>query len=110
MEVRMRKFGDGPSLLEEFAKHHGLTMRVTEHSIHGPHHGGFTANFEYVEVIDRSCLISEYGRGSSPAEAISAYADKLRGRRIVFDPFGTHGGRREINVPNDLHVAERSAT
>ena len=101
MSVAIKKFGAGqPETLTEFATLHGLVIEVLERSrVLGSHR--YCASLERVEIMDRSCLIGAHGNGSSPDEAMAAYARELAGRRIAIDAYKPE--RREIDVPNNFH-------
>jgi len=73
--------------------------------------GVILAVFSRAEVKDGACLSSSYGRsdawGQNPGlsrlnRALRDYARRIQGRRLVLNAFGIN--RREINVPNRLHV------
>ena len=42
----------------------------------------WTAKLEYAEVIEGSCLKSEYGSGDTPDEAMSDYACLIKGKKL----------------------------
>lgn len=59
------------------------------------------AEFEDCEIMEDGCLRSGYGDGHSASEAISAYIDNIRGRRIVINATGGVR-RREFDVPRSI--------
>lgn len=65
--------------VDQFAKLHGLTMKIN-----GDSSTGYIAAFERVEVMDNGFLVSSWGRGNTINEAIKDYASQLtRTRRTV---------------------------
>lgn len=74
--------------IDEFADRHGLVMRVRERAhkpVGSPQR--FFASFNNVEVKDRGCLVSVYGDGRTPEDAIDAYARALSRRPLVVNAF-----------------------
>jgi hypothetical protein len=57
----------------------------------------FTADFGGGEVKDGGMLVSRYGEGQSPVEALNDYAAQISGKTLVFDAYGD--ARREHLVP-----------
>lgn len=89
--------------LEEFADRNGLTMVIRERTPHGlgeRWHAGvrFYASFEHAEVSDGHVLISTFGNGATPEEAMENYAREISARRLVLD--ARTPGRRAIDVPH----------
>lgn len=84
------------STIEAFADKHGLVMEIHERSPVDSQNR-FYAHFKRVEVSDGSVLIGTYGNGATPEDAIAAYGEKIAGKLIVVDAFGSE--RREIAVP-----------
>lgn len=84
--------------IDEFADKHELVMTVRER-------GGldtsarFYASFEDTEVKqDGGFLLSTFGDGSSPDEAINNYSLKISGETLVID--ANTPNRKEIPVPS----------
>ena len=86
-----------PKTIEEFADHYRLTMEVRERSLSLHYLGRYMASFEDAEVKDGSVLISTFGNGDTPEEAISDYARQIEGKLMVIDAFKPN--RNEIWVP-----------
>lgn len=98
MKVRLHKIPE--STLEDFADKHGLTMVVRERGGKNAKTGtAFFACFERAELAtqDGYFLISIYGDGHTPEEAIEAYGRKISEGQLVVDAF--RDTRREIRVP-----------
>jgi hypothetical protein len=53
-----------------------------------------------VEVKDGALLISVYGDGATPDEAVADYARRLAGQRIVIGASSSRD-RREVQAPNE---------
>lgn len=86
---------DQPLTIEEFAAHHRLTIVVREREHIRPGDSSrFYASFERCEIPTGGCLESGFGNGATPEEAIAAYADYIRGKKMVFDAYGD--SRREF--------------
>jgi len=82
--------------IQEFAKQHGFVISVEKRSIRKLPR--YYACFDKVEVRGGGrLLISEYGDGRTPTEAIRAYAKAISGKLIVFGAYTPE--RREIKVP-----------
>ncbi len=62
--------------------------------------GRWSASFDHGEIKEGIMLRGEYGDGLSPNEALSTYARKIRGKKIVFDAYKER--RKEFTVPTDL--------
>ena len=102
MKITIKKFGgDVPTEIGAFADFYGLEMVVRERDAGFCTGSRFYAEFMGAEVMERGFLVSCYGDGSSPNEAIAAYAKELAGKRVAIDPMRPQ--RRNIDVPNDLH-------
>jgi len=77
--------------LEEFADKHGLEMTAREHD------WGWAADFDNAEIKDGAILISAYGKGSNPEQAISDYKNRISEKTLVIGAYTTQ--RKEIRVP-----------
>jgi len=62
-----------------------------------------TAKFEYTEIKDDPILISTYGDGDTPAEALEHYVEKIRGKTLVVNAM-SKTERKEFGVPETLTV------
>lgn len=62
----------------------------------------WTAKFEHAEIGKNGCLISTYGGGVSPQEALDNYVNQIRGELLVLNAYGKD--RKEFNVPLNLEV------
>lgn len=107
MNTTIHRVGGGACALEEFATRHGLQMEVNERSRKDlgddwPH-GRFYASFKDAEIKDGCVLISTFGNGTTPEEAIAEYAKRILGQRLVIDA-GCRN-RREIDAPNEWRDA-----
>ncbi len=94
-----RKMADRMTI-EEFANAHGLTMEIVERGAFARKHtpvDRFYARFKDAEVQEGSVLIGVTGNGNSEYEAIYNYAEKIEGKMLVIDAFGSN--RKEIMVP-----------
>jgi hypothetical protein len=71
--------------LEEFAEANDLTMTVNERRLPKGDPARFYASFNGIEVKDGPVLCSTYGNGSTPEEAIRAYAPEISMKTLVLD-------------------------
>jgi hypothetical protein len=78
----------------EFADEINKELIITRYA---QQNGRFVADFEYAEVKDDGMLVSIYGEGQSPIEALNDYVDQISGKTIVFDAAGNK--RQEHLVP-----------
>lgn len=62
----------------------------------------YTASFVGAEVAENSCLISAYGKGITPNEALLDYVKRIKGKTLVFDAYKST--RREYQVPTTITV------
>jgi hypothetical protein len=83
--------------IKQFADEHHLTMEVRERSVALRHNGRYFASFEKTDVKDGSVLISSYGNGNTPEEAIKNYASQIENKLLVVNAHGPN--RKEIWVP-----------
>lgn len=84
--------------IESFATRHGLQMVVRERRkpIGAPDR--YYASFENVEVMNPpGFLLSTFGDGATPEEAVAAYAEEISMKRIAIGAYTSE--RREIEVP-----------
>lgn len=64
----------------------------------------YSAQFKRTETKDDPsdpCLTGTYGNGTSPAEAVQNYIDKIKGRLLVVNATGGNE-RRQYVVPQEL--------
>ena len=61
----------------------------------------FYATFEHCEVKQGSGLISGFGNGKTPIEALNAYRNVILGQRLVFHAYPIEL-RQEFVVPKQL--------
>ena len=61
--------------------------------------------FEYSEIKEGMFLTGSYGSGSSPAEAILDYVQKIKGKLLVINATSKEY-RKEFQVPKDLYVVK----
>jgi hypothetical protein len=89
--------------IEEFADKHGLTMKVRERtfSLNGML---FFAGFDRVEVKDGPVLVSTFGDGATPEEAILDYTRKISLKLLAIDAFLP--GRQNIQAPRFIEKPE----
>jgi hypothetical protein len=78
----------------EFADEINKELIITRYA---QQNGRFVADFEYAEIKDDGMLVSIYGEGQSPTEALNDYVDQISGRTLVFDAVGNE--RQEHLVP-----------
>lgn len=103
MKIETKYHAGGAMSIDAFADTHGLTMEVVERPRRlwqGNENFRYYASFKYTEVSEPNVLVSAYGDGKTPEQAIRSYAREIAGRRIVVDAF--RPTRREIEVPNEL--------
>lgn len=86
------------STIEDFAERHGLTMVVRERHKPIDKHDRYYAFFKNAEVKNNAFIISLFGNGQTPEEAIEEYSKFISLRTLIFD--AKTDGRREIEVPN----------
>lgn len=63
--------------------------------------GRFCASFQDGEVKGDGVLMSLYGDGKSPMEAINAYCSKIAGQTVVFNSYSKER-RKEFKMPQTL--------
>ncbi len=83
--------------IDEFADSHGLVMVVSERREPSQPNTRFYAHFKGAEVMEPNTLVAVCGDGSTPDEAIAAYARVLSLKRIALGAFTDQ--RTEIDVP-----------
>jgi len=83
--------------LEQFADLHNLQMEVHERGRPEGDPARYYAHFAHCEVVGDGVLISEFGDGSTPEEAIACYAEQITLKRIVIGAYTSE--RRELSVP-----------
>lgn len=101
-KMAVRVEGRPRSTLEEFAVKHGLTMVVRERSaVHGfpeGHVARWYAAFDRTEIRSGECfLMSAYGNGRTPEEAIANYGPAISEKLLIVNAGAPD--RREIQVP-----------
>jgi len=69
--------------------------------------GRFSASFEGGEIKSDGVLISSYGDGKSPMEAIFNYCSKIAGKTIVFNSYSKER-RKEFRMPEVLTVGKEA--
>ena len=79
----------------EFADIIGKNILITRFNNQGDR---FCAYFEGGEIKYGSVLISKYGNGKTPTEAINAYKNNIVGQTLVFNAT-SNKHRRECTVP-----------
>lgn len=60
------------------------------------------AEFSHCEIKDVGVLISSYGRGESPYNALGDYVKQILGKTIVFNAYQEN--RKEYRVPKELSI------
>ena len=81
--------------IEQFAEKHGLVMQVRERGKNAAWR--YYAMFKDVEITDGHFLISAFGDGHTPEEAIANYWPQLSEKHIVVNAYSRD--RREITCP-----------
>lgn len=99
MKVTVKRVGGGPVRFEDFADANGLEMEVSERGLHAGPGARYYAHFKRAEVMERGCLVSSSGNGSTPEEAIADYARELVGKRIAINAHLPE--RRELQCPTE---------
>lgn len=89
--------------IEQFADAHDLVMIVVERSLPEGDPSRYYAHFEHCEVGGDGILHGTFGNGRTPEEAISAYVEEIRFKRLVVE--ADTARRREIDVPRLLPSA-----
>jgi len=88
-------------MLTEFADIIDAELMVCRYSNQGER---WTAHFNQFEIKEDGFLLSAYGDGSTPIEALNDYVRKIKGKTIVKDSYSKER-RREYGVPMTLTVA-----
>lgn len=65
---------------------------------HPNQEGRVSVKFDRCDIKKGSFLSGEYGNGNSPVKALEDYLKKIRGKKIIFDPFLE--SRQEYVVPD----------
>jgi len=60
----------------------------------------FTASISDIEIKDGPCLISQWGKGKTPEQALQDYAFNIKGETAVSNAF--QNDRREFKIPTSL--------
>lgn len=81
--------------LKEFGEKYGLTLKITEH-LDRWREAWFSASFVGVEALERSCLTSYYGKGTTKDEAIADYAKIISCIQLVHGAYTDE--RREFPI------------
>ena len=83
---------------DEFCETHGLDLvaheRPLRHNLPRWH-----VSSPGLEIMGNGILTSTFGDGDTPEEAKLAYAERLRGERLVVNAYREE--RREFNAPNE---------
>lgn len=93
-----------PMTFDEFAAHHGLTMKCVERATrrsHGMDLPRWYAAFDHADVSDQHALVGVTGNGDTPAAAIADYVKRITGQLLVIGAWGACPTRREIQCPNE---------
>ena len=61
----------------------------------------WTAQIDHSQIKEDMMLISAYGDGTTPREALSAYLDQIRGKLLIIHAFDEKL-RREYHVPENI--------
>lgn len=80
--------------IQDFAKEHNLTLKVTCWQHHPPR---YTASFEQSETLADGFLTSAYGDGKTITDAIEDYCEKISNTLLIINAANTC--RKEIRVP-----------
>jgi hypothetical protein len=82
--------------LTEFADKHGLEMDIVERGMFSGV-GRYYAQFKDCDVVIGGFLISAFGNGDTPGDAMLAYIPEISQKVIAFGSRGKD--RLDINVP-----------
>lgn len=93
----------GPVSMETFAELHGLELHIHRRNDKSGTSMEFYATFDCVEVSGDGMLVSTYGDGCTPQDAVGNYAARIAGKRLVHGAYTS--GRREFIAPSTLYVA-----
>ncbi len=83
--------------IRKFARQHGLEFIIRERPEPKGSEMRYSASFRNCEIKEAAILISAFGNGKTPNEAIRDYANEISLRRIVIGAFTSF--RKEIEVP-----------
>ena len=83
--------------LKKFADRHGLIMEVHERRRPISDPARYYACFKNSEIEEKGFLMSAFGDGSTPDEAISNYIKRIEFKLLVIDAYTSN--RRKIEVP-----------
>ena len=61
------------------------------------HRARYYASFERAEIKDGACLVSTFGDGAWPGEAVMNYSREISGKLLVINAYDQ--SRREIRAP-----------
>ena len=62
---------------------------------------GYSASYDHVSVSEGGVLRSDFGRGATADEAVSDYASKLAGKKLMYSPAGG-GPRKYLVLPREV--------
>ena len=83
--------------IEDFADKNSLVMEVKERPYPIGNPARFYAHFKNAKVQDGCMLITDFGDGKTPDDAIADYASKITLKTLVFNSFRPN--RFELQVP-----------
>lgn len=83
--------------LEEFADIINVDINLTRYANQD---NRWCASFESAEIMRGGCLLSTYGDGTTPQEAISEYTEIIAGQKIAVGAYTDN--RREYTVPKNI--------
>jgi hypothetical protein len=87
------------TIFENFAKKHDLVLVIKERPVvRGL--SRYYAYFENTELMENGCLVGAFGNGQTKDDAISDYARRILGYRLVVNA-SSKTDRREIQCPNE---------
>ena len=91
------------STIEKFAEELDLEMVIKERREPVGSPMCYYASFSYAEEQNNGFLISNYGNGATPEDAVNDYAKQIEMKTLVIHDYTD--ARREIKVPRLIHAA-----
>ncbi len=83
--------------IEQFAERHDLEMEINERPTAIGDPSRYYANFKGASTKGNHVLISDFGNGATPEQAIAEYAARISLKTLVFGEYSKD--RTEIRVP-----------
>jgi hypothetical protein len=102
--IKVKQIAEERISFDDWLGKHELVVEVTERPAEYYDLPRWYASVPRLEARDGCACVGEFGNGDTTWEAISDYADKLRGKRLVLGAMGPE--RREFVAPREWNGLE----